>query len=100
MNNTDHKIRILIADDHPIFRSGLGRLLESAPGFKVVGEAADGNQAVALAQRLKPDVLLLDVAMPGKPGLDALRELSASGTTVCTILLTANIERSQLLEAL
>jgi CheY-like chemotaxis protein len=44
--------------------------------------------------------LLLDVAMPGKPGLDALRELSASGTTVCTILLTANIERSQLLEAL
>jgi two-component system nitrate/nitrite response regulator NarL len=100
MDSTKPKIRILIADDHPIFRSGLRRLLESVPKFSVVGEAADGKQAAALTQRLKPDVLLLDVAMPGATGLDALRELSGSGTAVRTILLTASIDRRQTLEAL
>jgi two-component system nitrate/nitrite response regulator NarL len=100
IDSTKHKVRILIADDHPIFRSGLRRLLESAPSFSVVGEAADGKQAVALAQELKPDILLLDVAMPGTTGLDALRELSASGMAVRTLLLTASIDRRQTLEAL
>jgi len=93
------EIRILIADDHPIFRDGLRRLLQ-AEGLHVVGEAPNGEEAVKLAGQLKPDILLLDVAMPQKPGLEALRELSEAKTPVRTILLTAAIERTQIVEAL
>jgi two-component system, NarL family, nitrate/nitrite response regulator NarL len=93
-------IRILIADDHPIFRDGLRRLLESEPNLCVVGEAADGAEAVALVAELKPDILLLDLAMPRVPGMDALRELAAAAHPVRTILLTASVERPQILEAL
>lgn len=95
-------IRIVTADDHPIFRDGLRRLLEAEPGLKVVGEACDGAEAVKLARQLKPDILLLDLAMPRHPGLEALRELSSgpgsSGLRV--ILLTAAAEKSQIVEAL
>src|SRR5947209_1070151 len=100
MNDDAPPIRILIADDHPIFRDGLRRLLESEPGFHVVGEGADGEQAFKLARQLKPDVLLLDLAMPHMPGLEVLRELANSPTPVRTILLTAAIERPQIVEAL
>jgi DNA-binding NarL/FixJ family response regulator len=71
-----HPIRIVIADDHPIFRDGLRRLLESEGEMKVVGEACDGFEAVKLATEIKPDILLLDLAMPHHTGLDALRDLS------------------------
>jgi DNA-binding NarL/FixJ family response regulator len=94
------KTRILIADDHPIFRDGLRKLLETEPDFKVIGEASDGQEAVQLAQELKPDVLLLDLAMPRQPGLDALRELASAAAPVRTILLTVAIEKAQLVEAL
>ncbi len=94
------KTRILIADDHTIFRDGLRRLLESEPEFQVTGEAADGAEALQLAQQLKPDVLLLDLAMPRMPGLETLRELSTQGSPVRTILLTAAIEKRQIVEAL
>lgn len=93
-------IRILIADDHAMFRDGLRRLLEAEPGFSVVGEAADGEQAVKLAQELKPDILLLDLAMRHVPGLEALHELGAASIPVRTILLTAAIEREQIAQAL
>ena len=93
------EIRILIADDHPIFRDGLRRLLQ-AEGLNVVGEAPNGEEAVKLARQLNPDILLLDVAMPLKPGLEALRELAEAKTPVRTILLTAAIERTQIVEAL
>ena len=63
-------IRILIADDHPIFRDGLKRLLESEGEFKVIGEACDGVEAVTLARQLVPEVMLLDLAMPRRHGLD------------------------------
>jgi two-component system nitrate/nitrite response regulator NarL len=95
-------IRIVIADDHPIFRDGLRRLLEAEPDLRVVGEACDGNEAVRLARQLRPDILLLDLAMPRQPGLEALREMS-SGTTsnsVRVILLTAAAEKKQIVEAL
>jgi DNA-binding NarL/FixJ family response regulator len=93
-------IRILIADDHPIVRDGLRRLLETEADFRVVGQAADGREALRLASKLTPDILLLDLAMPRVPGLEVLRELSASDSPVRTILLTAAIEKEQIIEAL
>jgi two-component system nitrate/nitrite response regulator NarL len=95
-------IRILIADDHPIFRDGLRRLLESEPEFKVVGEACDGIEAGNLVRQLKPEILLLDLAMPRLQGLDALRELSSGpdSAAVRVILLTAAAEKHQIVEAL
>jgi two-component system, NarL family, nitrate/nitrite response regulator NarL len=88
----EHPIRILIADDHAIFRDGLRRLLVSESDFTVVAEASDGKEAIALARQLKPDVLLLDLAMPRVPGLEVLRELSHDEIPVSTILLTAAIQ--------
>jgi two-component system nitrate/nitrite response regulator NarL len=101
-------VRIVIADDHPIFRDGLRRLLEAEPDLKVMGEASDGAEAVTLARQLKPDILLLDLAMPKHPGLEALRDLSTgaaagaggSSTPVRVILLTAAAEKGQIVEAL
>jgi len=95
-------VRILIADDHPIFRDGLKRLLESERDFKVVGEACDGVEAVKLVRQLKPEILLLDLAMPRRPGLEALREMNSgpASSSVRVILLTAAAEKDQIVEAL
>src|SRR5215470_11723184 len=95
-----HAVRIVIADDHPIFRDGLKRLLEAERSFKVVGEACDGVEAVSLVRQLKPEILLLDLAMPRRPGLEALREMSVDSSTVRVILLTAAAEKDQIVEAL
>src|SRR5262245_59338379 len=92
-------IRILIADDHALFRDGLRSLLELQPDFKVVGEAADGKEVVALVEKLKPDLLLLDIRMPQQMGLDTLRALKET-SGVSTLLLTAAIEKEQIVEAL
>ncbi len=103
MDKRSHPIRIVIADDHPIFRDGLRRLLESEGDMKVVGEACDGLEAVKLATAIKPDILLLDLAMPHHTGLDALRDLNSNGGAagaVRIILLTAAVEKKQVVEAL
>ncbi len=100
MPKTSPPVRILLADDHPIFRDGLRRLLENEPGFRVVGEASDGAEAVAMARKLKPDLLLLDLAMPKHPGLEAVRELGHSETPTRILLLTAAVEKEQIVEAL
>ncbi len=100
MDKNPQPFRILIADDHPIFRDGLRRLLEAEPGFRVVGEAEDGAKAIELARKLKPDILLLDLAMPHLPGLETLRGLASAFIPVRTILLTAAIEKEQIAEAL
>src|SRR5579862_6847222 len=96
------QVRLVTADDHPIFRDGLRRLLEAESDFKVLGEASDGAEAVKLARQLKPDILLLDLAMPKHPGLEALRDLStpSNASPVRVILLTAAAEKSQIVEAL
>src|SRR5437879_4552004 len=95
-------VRIVIADDHPIFRDGLRRVLESEPGLEVLGEASDGAEAVKLARQWTRDILLLDLATPKHPGLEALRDLSAAGSSnpVRVILLTAAAEKGQIVEAL
>jgi len=100
MDSTRSQVKILIADDHPIFRDGLRRLLEAEKGFKVVAEACDGVEAVNFVRKFQPEILLLDLAMPRRPGLAALRELSIQSTSVRVILLTAAAEREQIVEAL
>ncbi|GIU79798.1 MAG: DNA-binding response regulator [Bryobacteraceae bacterium] len=68
-------VRILLADDHSLVRQGFRRILESHPDFEIVGEAADGRQAVEMTEKLKPDVVVMDVAMPGLNGIDATRQI-------------------------
>lgn len=97
MSDEISEVRIAIADDHAIFRDGLKRLLESEPGFTMVGEAADGVEAVQLVKDVRPDVLLLDVTMPRMGGIDALSDPDVRSVRV--ILLTAAIESRELLRA-
>ncbi len=100
MSKASQAVRILIADDHQIYRIGLRRVLEAEPDFRVVGEAAEGQQALQMTRQLKPDVLILDLAMPHLTGMEALRELSTASVPVRTIMLTAAIEPPQVVEAL
>ena len=72
----DRPMRVLVADDHKLFRMGFVQLLAQEPTLNVIGEAADGNQAVQLARQLKPDVLILDVSMPGLNGIQVAAQVS------------------------
>ncbi len=93
-------IRIVIADDHPIFRDGLRRLLEADARFEVIGEAGDGQEAVSKVASLRPDILLLDLAMPRSNGLQALQELIDLGFPIRPVLLTAAIDPAETIQAL
>lgn len=78
----ENRIRILVADDHAVLRSGLKLLLHNQPDMEVVGEARDGQETIELCKTLQPDVLLLDLNMPGKTGLQALEELKDTKTRI------------------
>jgi DNA-binding NarL/FixJ family response regulator len=85
---SDQTIRILIADDHPVFRFGLRALLESQPDMVVLGEAESGEQAVQMAQSLQPDVVLMDVNMPGLNGIEATRRITATASNTAILIIT------------
>jgi DNA-binding NarL/FixJ family response regulator len=82
-------IRVALADDHPVVRIGVRSMLEKAPDIVVVGEASDGAGALCLVAELAPDILLLDVEMPGMTGIEVARQLQASGSPVRILALSA-----------
>lgn len=93
-------IRIILADDHIVIRSGLRLVLERAPGFIVVGEAADGKEAIQLAQDLCPGVAVLDVAMPNLNGIEAARQITAASPDTAVVMLSMHSDESYVLRAL
>src|SRR5450755_3526754 len=94
------KIRIVIADDHPIFRDGLCRLLSLEEDFEVVGQVEDGLHVSEVLQQCDPDILLLDLNMPGLSGMDALQRLHAASSRTRVILLTASDNQHEFVHAL
>ena len=93
-------IRVLIVDDHEILRKGLRAMLDTKPDVEVIDEAADGEEAVAKARALKPDVILLDLAMPRKDGLTALHEIRAENPKARILVLTSFGDDDHVLTAL
>jgi DNA-binding NarL/FixJ family response regulator len=93
-------IRLLLADDHTLLRAGLRMLLAAEPGFEVVGEASSGEEAVALAAELSPDVVLMDLSMPGIGGLEAIRRIAAAGGRTRVLALTVHAESEYLMPVL
>jgi NarL family two-component system response regulator LiaR len=93
-------IRILIVDDHAIVREGQRALIDTEPGMEVVGEAADGEQAVELARSLRPDVILLDLAMPRKGGIEAIGEIKEQDPQARILVLTSFAEDDKVYSAI
>lgn len=96
----DHVIRVLLVDDHQVVRRGLRTFLEVQGDIEVVGEAADGQEGVERAGELRPDVILMDVKMPGTDGIEALRLLRAAGSTARVLIVTSFTEQRTVVPAL
>lgn len=93
-------VRVLLADDHGVLRGGLRTLLNEMPGYQVVGEAADGGEAVRLAEELRPDLALLDISMPMMDGIEVTRVLKARQPDVTVLILTVHEDEQLLREAI
>jgi DNA-binding NarL/FixJ family response regulator len=93
-------IRILLADDHKLMREGLRMLIGEQPGMTVIAEAEDGETAVELVTRLSPDIVIMDISMPGLNGIEATRTILASGTGSKIIALSMHMEKRMVLEML
>lgn len=93
-------IRVVIADDHALVRRGLRFLLEAEPDLEVAGEAADGREAVALAERLRPDVAVLDIAMPLLNGIDAAAQIARRSPATAVVILSVHADEAYLARAL
>jgi two-component system response regulator NreC len=93
-------IRVLIVDDHAVLRQSLRHLLESSPGVEVVGDAGNGREAVEMAEKLKPDVVLMDSVMPGLNGIEATRQIRKRLPKVRVLMLTGYMEDEQVSNAL
>jgi two-component system, NarL family, nitrate/nitrite response regulator NarL len=97
---TNEKIRIVVADDHPIFRDGLCKLLALESDFEVVAQAQDGRQVLDILQQLQPDILLLDLKMPGLDGLTTLQKLQTARNKTRVIVLTASDDKNEFVQAM
>ena len=93
-------IRVLLADDHTLVRAGIRGLLTNLSGVEVIGEAADGSEAVRLAETLMPDVVLLDIGMPGLNGLEAAARIARLDATIGVIILSMHMSEEYVLQAL
>jgi DNA-binding NarL/FixJ family response regulator len=93
-------IRVLLVDDHAVVREGLRNFLALQDGMEIVGEASDGNEAIDQAQRLEPDVILMDLVMPGLDGIGAMRQLRARSPGSRVIVLTSFLEDERVLPAI
>lgn len=96
---SENGLRVIIADDHAVVRQGIRGVLEEVDGLSVVAEAADGEEALALTREHEPDVVVLDVTMPGKTGLEVARELRDSGSEARVLVLSMHDDPAYVLEA-
>ncbi len=94
------QVRVLLADDHALFREGLAGIINNQPDMKVVGEANDGLEAFVKAQELKPDLILMDVQMPGMDGIEAVRQIKQVLPDAIIVMLTVRGDDNMLFEAL
>jgi DNA-binding NarL/FixJ family response regulator len=94
------KIRVLLADDHSLFREGLANILNTQPEFEVVGEAGDGLEAMVKARELVPDLIVMDITMPGVNGVEATQRIKAELPEVTIVMLTVRDEDEELFAAI
>lgn len=96
---TEEQIRVVVADDHTVVREGIRYVLERIPNLEVVGEAADGEEVFSLMEEARPNLLVLDISMPGKTGLEVARQLRAEGSEVAILILSMHENPEYVLEA-
>ncbi len=100
MNEATRRTRVLLVDDHALFREGLGMIISSQPDMEVVGEASDGLEAVVKTEALKPDLVLMDIQMPGCDGLEATRQIKRSAPDTIVVMLTVRSDDEKLFMAI
>ena len=98
--STTSKIRVLLADDHTILRAGLRMMIDAQPDIEVVGEASDGRQALNEAQRLQPDIVLMDITMPEMNGIEATRQIKRAMDSTRVLILTMHENEEYLFQVL